>query len=239
MEKKKDRTIIYLAIALLSISAFFLYCYQLTHIVFFEHLAAIPIEILVGAFLVEKFLDKKAHQEKLQQLMYIKSYLFRTEMRNLYISNFNALIEPKITMTKIKNASLDELIEMKESSKKSIKYASLKNLEPIIMEYVAARQVFYNFMEWAINNDFEAIFKNMIFLLHFIQDVRLYKKNNPNRLFVEEAMRKTDLGQKVKRILADGIIMFLDYAIELKEKQPKVFYELLSDYELSTEIHNL
>jgi len=238
MEKKKDYTIVYLAIALLSVSAFFLWLYSLTHIVFFEHLAAIPIEILVGAFLVEKFLAKKEHESKLQQLMYIKSYLFRTEMRNLYISNFNALVEPKITMTKIKYSNLNELLKMRESAK-SLKYSSLKDLEPIIMEYVHAHQVFYNFMEWAINNDFEAIFKNMIFILHFIQDIRLYKKNNPDKLFVEEALRKPELGEKVKKVLGDGIVTFIDYAIELKEKQPEVFDELLGDYEISTEIHNL
>jgi hypothetical protein len=39
--------------------------------------------------------------------------------------------------------------------------------------------------------------------------------------------------KKVKKIMSDGILKFLDYVIELKEKDPDMFYDLLTDYELS------
>lgn len=42
--------------------------------------------------------------------------------------------------------------------------------------------------------------------------------------------------EKIKRILGEGIRKFLDYAIELKEKQPDMFYDLISNYELSSQI---
>ncbi len=39
--------------------------------------------------------------------------------------------------------------------------------------------------------------------------------------------------------MGDGILKFLDYIIELKEKNPDMFYDLLTDYELSSLCHNI
>ena len=44
--------------------------------------------------------------------------------------------------------------------------------------------------------------------------------------------------EKVNKVLGDGIQKFLDYIIELKEQQPQMFYELISDYELSSQIRS-
>lgn len=68
------------------------------------HLAAIPLEILAGIFIVEEFLEKREKKEKRRMLMFIKSYVFRSEMLNLIITNFDALKFPAITMVKIKKA---------------------------------------------------------------------------------------------------------------------------------------
>ncbi|MFZ2170065.1 MAG: hypothetical protein WAW61_10560 [Methylococcaceae bacterium] len=38
---------------------------------------------------------------------------------------------------------------------------------------------------------------------------------------------------KVDKVLGGGIAKFLDYAIELKKKQPNVFEQLRSGYEIS------
>ncbi len=72
-------------------------------------------------------------------------------------------------------------------------------------------------MERAIQNEFDYIFGDMIFILHFIQDVRLFKKNHPGRNFMSEAKDSTLLMEKAHKVLGDGIRKFLDYAIELKE----------------------
>jgi hypothetical protein len=42
----------------------------------------------------------------------------------------------------------------------------------------------------------------------------------------------------VRKVLNDGIQKFLDYAIEIKEKQPKVFVDLMTDYEISDRMHH-
>jgi len=91
-------------ILLLAASAFFLVIQQLTHIEFMFHLAAIPLEILVAVFIVEMFLENREKKQKRKQLMYIKSCLFRSEMRNLFIANFNTLKSPSLTMSEIGNA---------------------------------------------------------------------------------------------------------------------------------------
>lgn len=76
----------------------------------------------------------------------------------------------------------------------------------------------------------------MIYILHFVYDVKLFKDNNPDTLFIHEAEKKVLIMEKIKKILGEGIRKFLDYAIELKEKQPDMFYDLISDYELSSQI---
>ena len=235
--RKSSKTHIYLLmfVGLPLLSAFFLILKTLTHYEFLLHVAAIPLEILLGAFLVERFLTRKEKKSKLQQLMYIKSYIFRSEMRNVFINNFDALEHPDITMTKIKNASLVELKSMRDNLN-GLRYRSLEALEPVIQEYANSERVFQGFMEWAITNDFEIIFHDMIFLLHFIKDVKLYKRHNPEKLFIQEAERQPKIMEKVQRVLKDGVCKFLDYAIELKEKQPEVFDEILTEYQLSSQM---
>ncbi len=222
-------------IVLLVSSAVCLVIEYYTHTDFFLHLAAIPLEILLGVLLVERYIARKERADKLRHLMYIKSYVFRAEMRNLFIANFNALKYPAITMTKLKEANLEELKKMREAAE-NIEYKSAEAMEPVIMEYVNSREAFYGFMQRAINCNFEAIFQNMIYVLHFIQDVKLFKDSHPDKLFIHEAQRQLQLMEKVKKVLGDGIQKFLDYTIELKTKQPDIFYELLTDYEVSSRI---
>jgi len=231
--KTKGNIAIY--IILVSTSALFLFIQYLTHIEFMLHLAAIPLEVLVVVFIVEKFLQNREKEEKRKQLMYIKSCLFRSEMRNLFIANLNTLKSPPITISEIKKATLDELKKMREDAN-TVEYKSLEMMEPIITEYVNAQSVWQNFMNLAISYDFDEIFQDMIYILHFIHDVKAFKCNNPDKLFIHEAEEKEWLMKKVKIVLGDGIRKFLDYAIELKEKQPDMFDEVVSDYELSTEL---
>jgi hypothetical protein len=224
-----------LGFGLPALAGFFLYLEHLTHQEFLLHLAAIPMEILLGAIVVERYLARKERERKRRQLMYIKSYLFRSRMRNLFLSNFQALERPKITMSMIRNSSPEELRKLRDGASR-MEYRSPEALEPVIMEYVNAHGVFHDFMDWAITNHFEDIFHDMIRLLHFIQDVELFKKHNPDRPFIEEAVRKPELMAKVERVLRDGIYSFLDYVIEIREGQPEVFEELINDYEFSSQM---
>ena len=225
---------IWLYVSLFAGSALFLFINYQTHFEFALHLAAIPLEILLGALLIEKIVEKKQKAEKLRKLQYVKSYLFRSKMRNLFLANLNALKFPAITISKIKNAPLEELRQMRNDAN-HIEYVSLEAMEAVIMEYVAAYQVFYGFMEREIIDDVDSSFENMIFILHFIEDVKLFKQTNPDKLFICEAQKQRSLMVKVKKILGDGIINFLYYVIELKEKTPAIFYDLLTDYELSSQ----
>jgi hypothetical protein len=79
----------------------------------------------------------------------------------------------------------------------------------------------------------------MIFILHFIYDVKLFKENNPDKLFILEAEKRDLLMVKACKVLHDGIKAFLDYAIELKTKQPAMFDEVMADYELTELIRGI
>jgi hypothetical protein len=220
------------AIILLSASVLFLVMEEVTHVEFFLHLAAIPLEVLLAVFIIEKILESQTSRAKRRQLMFIKSFLFRSEMRNLFLANFKALKSPALTMSQIRNASLEELRRMRQAAN-HIEYKSPQAMEPVILEYVKARGVWLNFMERAITYDFEEIFNDMITILHFIADVTAFKESHPKKLFILEARRKKPIMDKVRRVVWDGIQRFLDYAIELKEKQPKLFEEMMEDYESS------
>jgi len=217
---------------LLAVSGLLLILHYLVHYEFILHVAAIPLDILIAVFIVEKYLERHESREKRRHLMYIKSTMFRAEMRSLFITNFHALKSPTLTMTRIKAASLPELRAMREAAR-TIEYRSLEAMEPVILEYVKAEKVWHDFMERAITYNFEEIFVNMISILHFLYDVKLFKENNPDKLFILEAEKREPLLRKARKVLHDGILAFLDYAIELREKQPAMFEEVMADYELT------
>ncbi len=235
--QRERRTIFLLMIlGLPALSGFFLWLEHVTHYEFLLHVAAIPLEILIGAFLVERWLARNERVAKRRQLMYLKSYLFRSEMRNVFISNFSALARPAISLEWIRDAGL-EALESARDGITTLEYRSPAAMEEVLTQYVYARQVFHTFMEWAVAHDFESIFHDMIYILHFIQDFQLYKKQNPERLFMEDAQAHPRMRAKVEKILRDGVVKFLDYAIELRRKEPEVLEELLDDYLVSSTMH--
>ena len=221
---------IWLYVCLISTSVLFLFIHRLTHNEFTLHLAAIPLEILFGALLIEKILEKKKKTEQSKKLLYFRCYLFRSRLRNIFLANLSALKFPIISLSKIKNASLEELKQMRKDAN-HIEYASLDSMETIIIEYIPTYHAFYSFMEWTIIHDIDSGFENMIYILHFIEEVKLFKHNNPDRSYIYEAQKKRPLIKKVKKILAEGLFNFLDLLIELKRREPTLFYELLADYE--------
>jgi len=227
-----------LYVVLLAAAAIFLVIERLTHIEFMFHLAAIPLEILLVVFIVQRYLDSREKKEKRRQLMFIKSCFFRSEMRNLFLANFGALKSPCLTMSEIKNSSLGELRKMRKDAG-TIEYESLEKMELVIMEYVKAQYVWQNFMDRAITYDFEDTFHDMIYILNFIQDVKVFKDNNPDKLFIHEAEKDEHMMIKVRKVLGDGIQKFLDYAIELKEKQPDMFNQIISDYESAPQMRGV
>ena len=62
---------------------------------------------------------------------------------------------------------------------------------------------------------------------------------NPDQLFIYRAEKDDYMMMKVRKVMEDGIQKFLDYAIELKEKQPDMFHQIMSDYESSTQMRVL
>ena len=81
------------------------------------------------------------------------------------------------------------------------------------------------------------IFKDMIFILHFIQDVILYNEQNPGKLFIQGEKAKPELIEKASRVVREGVERFLDYIIELKQGNSTILDSLLSDYEISMSLY--
>ncbi len=222
-------------ISLLLLSAFFLYLETVTHFEFLLHVAAIPLEILAGALLVDRYLAWRERQRRSRQLVFIKSCLFRSELRSLYLTNFAALAEPRITLADIEAASPKQLTTWL-GQLKDAEYRSPEAMESVITEYVNAQPVFDRFLQWAIDNDSERIFHDMIMLTHFIHDVRLFKQMHPDTMFITKAAEDPEILQRTKTILTDGLAAFLRFCVELKATEPTVFATLMQDYRYSAAI---
>jgi len=226
----KNYALIYAA--LLVTSAVFLYLEHVTHVEFLYHLAAIPLEVLVAVFLVDTYLEDRRRKETRHQLMFIKSWMFRLDMRKLFIYNFRALKSPPVTITGIKSASLEELKKMRAEAER-VEYKSLEAMEPVLLEYVNTQEAWKSFMNIALENHFDDIFQTMVDILRFISDIKTFKENNPNHLFIHEAAQHEDMMRQVMKVMGDGIRRYLEYVIELKEKNPALFASFISDYEIS------
>jgi hypothetical protein len=203
---------------------------ETTHIEFFLHMAAIPLEVLLAVFVVEKIMEKREVRRKKKDLMYLKSYLFRSGMRRLFIANFAALKTPPITIGDIIDGSLEELTAMRRRAE-SVEYASHAAMEEVVLEYVRAEPIWINFMNRAMHFGFDAIFHDMIDILHFIYDVKEFQAKNHGSLFVESAREDKELWDRTLKIIGDGIRKFLDYAIELKRDEPAIFTEVMTVFD--------
>ena len=222
-------------IALLLLSGIFIFLDSAIHYHFFLHLAAIPLEIILAVIVVEHFLERKEKANKKHQLYLIKSYLFRSEMKNLFVCNLISLKSPEISVSKIRSMALKELKDCR-SNMGDLTYKSPLHLEKVIQEYVKAKDVFQFFLNWAIEHKIEAIFEDMIYILHFIQDVTLFNEQNLDKLFIDEAKSKPELLKKTSSVVRNCVIKFMDYMVELKQNDPTLLDNLLSDYEISSSI---
>jgi hypothetical protein len=222
-----------IAISLLLLVALFLYLEHITHYEFFLHVAAIPLEVLFGGILVERYLAWRERRRRKKQLMFVKSCLFRSELRTLYMTNFEALAFPRISMEDIKGAGPKALKGWLKQVEEGAQYHSPEAMEAVISEYVNAYPSFNRFLEWSSNNDFERIFKDMIMLMHFIHDAQLFKSMHPDELFISKAMTNPQQMERAKTVLTDGIKSFLKFCIELQEHEPDVFLTLMEDYMLA------
>ena len=221
-----------LAFALISLSASLLYLETVTHQEFLLHVAAIPLELLIGAIIIQRFVAVRDRRRKLKQLSFIKGYLFRFEMRDIFRTNFASLAEPQVSLNVIRAASTAELLKMRADFVEcEVKHTSPEALGSVLDQYVESQRVFDYFMQWAIQNDFESIFRGMIYVLNFIQDIKVLKDAPLPHSVAEEVLSKPELNNRAKQVVRDNILSFLDYVIELKQSRFEEFAELLNDYE--------
>jgi hypothetical protein len=111
---------------------------------------------------VERYLVRTEKIKRARQLMFLKSCLFRSDMRSVFLTNFAALKEPKICMSSIRKASLTELEKLRKCAE-SLKYHSLESMELVIMEYMSAYPVFHRFIEWELEKRLRTHFRGYDF----------------------------------------------------------------------------
>lgn len=222
-------------VALLIASAILLVIYEVTHIEFLLHLAAIPFEILIAVFIVDKLLRKREGLEKRRRLITVVITLFSSEMSRFYATCFQAMRSPRITMSIIANSSIEELKRIRNAAN-AIEYESLEDMELIIKEHVKIEHIWRSVLESAVAYDIEETYLNTLHILNIIHDVKVFKESHPDEPFIHLAQQDEQLMSRVKEALDLGTQKFLDNAIELKETSPDMFRQLMSDLDASARI---
>ena len=202
------------------------------------HLAAIPFEILVAVFIVDKLLRKRVNSEKRRRTIAVAITLFGSEMGRFDDACFHAIRSPLITLSTIANSSIEELKQIRIASD-TIEYGSPEEMELAIKECVNIEHVWRSLLESAVYYDIEEMYLNTLQMLNFVHDVKVFKESQPNEPFIQMAEQDERILKRVKEIIRLDIQKFLDYAIELKEKHPAMLAQFLSELDNSHQIWGL
>jgi hypothetical protein len=199
------------------------------------HLAAIPFEILIAVFIVDKLLRKREGLEKRRRLITVVITLFGSEMSRFYATCFQAMRSPRITISTIANSNIEELKRIRIAAD-AIEYESFEDMELAIKECVKIEHIWRSLLESAITYDIEEMYLNVLYVINFIHDVKVFKESHSDELFIHLAQQDELLMRRVKEVLGLGIQKLLDYAIDLKESNPDMLRRLMSDLDASARI---
>ena len=226
---------ILLCVILGSISGFFLYMEHVTHNEFLFHLAAIPIEILAAVMIIEQLWALGDRSKKQRRLSYMLWVLYNLEMGSLLAASFKAVESPSLSMSRIKSASLEELKKLRGDAS-TIRYKSIELVEVATKEYVKTQHIWKAYLDRAVEYDLEKVYQNMMHVLYFVDYVEVFKRNNPDRLFVDEIRDDKRVMAKAEEVLGVGIRIFLDMAIALRKKKTDAFHQFISNLEQAAQI---
>ncbi|MBE9478066.1 MAG: hypothetical protein IMY81_02350 [Chloroflexi bacterium] len=194
------------------------------------HLAAIPIEILAAVMIIEQLWALGDRSKKQRRLSYMLWVRYNLEMGSLLAASFKAVESPSLSMSRIKSASIKELKKLRDDAG-TIRYKSIELVEAAAKEYVKTQHIWKAYLDRAVEYDLEKVYQNMMYVLYFIDYIEVFKKNNPDRLFVDEIRDNKGVLVKAEEILGSGIRIFLDMAIELRKKKTDAFYRFISNLE--------
>ena len=232
---KKEFLLYY--IILITASAILLVIYEISHIEFLLHLAAIPFEILIAVFIVDKLLRKRESLEIRRRTIAVAITLFGTEMGRFYDSCFHAVRAPLITLSTIANSSIEELKQIRIASD-IIEYGSPEEMELAIKECVNIEHIWRSLLESAVAYDIEDMYLNTINILSLINDVKIYSESHPGMPFIYFAQQDSLVMSRVKQLLRGATQKFLDYACELKESHPDMLSQFISALDSSSRIRD-
>lgn len=222
-------------VALITASAIFLVIHQIYHYEFMLHLAAIPFEILIAVFIIDKLLRKRESSEKRRRTIAVAITLFGSEMGRFDEACFHAIRSPLITLSTIENSSIEELKQLRIASD-AIEYGSPEEMELAIKECVNIEHVWRSLLESAVTYDIEEMYLNTLNVLNFIHDVKVYRESHPDMPFIHFAQQDERILKRVKEVIKIDVQKFLNYAIELKQNHPDMLHQFLSDLHTSTQI---
>jgi hypothetical protein len=199
------------------------------------HLAAIPIEILAAVMIIEQLWALGDRSKKQRRLSYMLWVRYNLEMGSLLAASFKAVESPSLSMSRIKSASIEELKKLRDDAG-TIRYKSIELVEAAAKEYVKTQHIWKEYLGCAIEYDLDEVYESMMYVLYFIDYIEVFKRNNPDRLFVDEIRDNKRVLAKAEEILGSGIRIFLDMAIELRKKKTDAFYQVISNLEQAAQI---
>lgn len=225
-------------VVLITASAILLVIYEISHIDFMLHLAAIPFEIIIGVFIVDMLLRKREIVAKRRRTIAVAITMFGSEMGRFDDACFRAIRSPLITLSTIEHSSIKELKQIRIASD-TIEYGSPEEMELAVKECVNIEHVWRSLLESAVAFDIEETYLNTLHILNFVHDVKVFKESHPDEPFIHFAQQDEQILKGVKEVISFTVQKFLDYAIELKENHPDMLHQFLSELDTSTRIRGL
>lgn len=210
------------------------------------HYLSVALELCLGFILIEliwhnhekKEVEREKQKErkiKEEQLRHIKSYVFHSRMRTLFITNFMAIKSSSISLRNLLKA--DPKIPIVKPDSELIHYETQRAKIGVIHEYVKAKDVWERFLELGIMFGFDHIVKEMTKILQLVAEVKeIFPPesidNMPAHEFAAQLTqdRRTDLVDQFEPIIATGIIKFHEYLEDLRQSDQKLFHNLLDFY---------
>jgi hypothetical protein len=215
-------------VALVVAAIILLIVFYVTEIEFMLHLAAIPLEILLAAFVVDQVLNLQERQGRRRRLKGEAASVFHSQIEGVIEAGIRAAQPPDAPMPKLASMSTEELKGLRAAVGPA-KYRSLAEMQAGIDQLVDAEQTWQSILAQAIEYDVDETYVNMMKMLSFVRYVKAFRESHPDESFAHFAQGNEKAMEKMRGVSELAVRRYLDLLVDFKEHDPDMLKELHAD----------
>ena len=228
MRRAFGRRFVQYYVILIAATALILIVYYETEHEFLLHLAAIPIEILVATFIVERLLRAHEEQRSRRRIMAEAATAFHSQIETVVQVGIRTAQPPDARVPKLETLSVEELKRLRARAG-PVKFTSAEEVDAAVNELVDAEDLWLSIMSQAIEHDIDETFVNMMRLLDFVHHVKAFRRAHPGEDFGRHALGDEAATKRMEDAGGSAVVRYLDLLIEFKEKEPDMLQKLRLD----------